>query len=77
MTWEEMCQKEPRLKLLEQDCIDYLDRHPNDFERDNEWYRVFKQRMKGLVGFMAANPELSSCECYEIAYRRLNDALEV
>lgn len=77
MTWEEMCEKEPRLKQLENDCIDYLDDHDNYDDRSHEWYRNFKQRMKLLVGWFAYNEELSSPACYDLAYKRLIDAMEV
>jgi hypothetical protein len=72
MDFKELCEREPGLKALERDILDFRTtkrRLGSDVTRD--WYRRFKPRLCELVGFTARDPELCGCDCYDTAYSHL------
>lgn len=69
MTFDEMTKIEPMLGDLKELAVEA--RYMRESEREQFWYRVLKQRMKKLVGWMAEKPALMSCECYDTAYKTL------
>ncbi|HPA14894.1 MAG TPA: hypothetical protein PKV75_06440 [Desulfobacterales bacterium] len=74
MTFQEMCEIDPRLKDLERDILKFRDARRR--VKNIDWYHCFKPRLSMLVGFDAKTPMLSSCECYDVAYRHLYDLLQ-
>ncbi len=78
MTFEEMVKIEPRLGELKDEAIKLMDNSPGTYGRRTKfWYHELKPRFKYLVGIMAKNPDLKSCEAYDIAYRELCTILKV
>lgn len=73
MTWNEMTAIEPALQEL------YLEakskRPAKGFCANRTWYLGMKGRLCQLVGFTARDPRLASSDCYDIAYRKVYEAL--
>jgi hypothetical protein len=83
MTWREMVKLEPRLGALlrEAQKVDGSDPH---FCANDVWYgyeggcyagRGLKRQLCQLVGWYARRPELRGCDCYDVAYMKIYDAL--
>ena len=78
MTFEELTEIEPGLKVLKDTAQKFMANSPGGYgKRNNYWYHNLKPRFKYLVGFMAKNPKLGSCECYDRAYRELCVILKI
>jgi hypothetical protein len=83
LTWRDLTKAEPRLERLYADVRQIKDdKSKPAFCANFVWYgygkyrgHSLKERMYYLVGFMAANPELRTMDAYDIAYRKLYDAL--
>jgi hypothetical protein len=76
MDFSEMCSKEPSLKKLEKDIVDFrATKKRLGCSVLNDWYTYFKPRLCKLVGFAANNPELGGCDCYDAAYEHLCELL--
>jgi len=76
MTFEELIIIEPRLGRLRDDFINRIQGIPKRWTRSGIWYKEFKPRMFGLVGVGAENPELKSCEVYDLVYEIFIDAID-
>ena len=85
ITWEELCEIEPRLGVL-LDEIERVEDNPEteSFCSNTEWKSVirydgktFKERMISLVGYLAEidDKRLQSSEAYQVAYHKLYHAL--
>jgi hypothetical protein len=74
MTWGKLAECEPALNSLLRDAqtVDGSDEY---FCANLVWARELKPRLVELVGYWARNPELRNTRAYEIAYRRIYDAL--
>jgi hypothetical protein len=62
--YAELCTIEPRLADL---LVEMMRRQPTTCA----WYREIKPRVEALVGWGTDNPELRTCEAYDIVYRAL------
>ena len=72
MNWNQMCEVEPELKVLEDDILAFkATRKRLGVYVSDAWYEKFKPRMTELVGRMAKEKELSSSEVYSEAYKHL------
>jgi hypothetical protein len=73
MTFENLCEEEPRLKALyEQVKVIRIDRGKSV---EQIWFGKIKPSMKTLVGFLAENPKMRSSESYDLCYQILYDLL--
>ena len=65
--WAELCQAEPRLRLLFSQVPSIM------LEDSNQWicWSRIKMRMCGMIGWESGNRALGSCEDYDVAYRTL------
>ena len=78
MDFKMMEKIEPRLGKLKDEAIKYMANSPGGYgKRTKFWYHELKPRFKYLVGIMAKNPELKTCEAYDIAYKELCTILKV
>ena len=68
--WKKMIIWEPELEIIRKEALQAT---PND-----SWTHDYKARFKYFVGFLRKLPprELQTCEAYEIAYRKINEAFE-
>lgn len=68
--WHKMIVWEPELKNIYEEAKQSTPRE--------SWAHDYKARFKYFVGFMRKLPprELQTCEAYEIAYRKINEAFE-
>ena len=73
MTWEKMVEIEPRLLDLYTEAKSK--RRVKGFCANRAWYLGIKGRLCQLVGITARNPRLAGCESYDLAYRKIYDAL--
>jgi len=66
--WKKMIVWEPELKVIYEEAKQAGARE--------SWYKDYKARFKYFVGFLRKLPprELQTCEAYEIAYRKINEA---
>lgn len=76
MTFEELCQIEPRLLALYRRAQAVKDdkRKPS-FCANRVWYTEFKPELCRLVGWEAENPALRTEEAYDLAYDTIYDVL--
>ncbi len=78
MTFDEMNKIEPRLGKLRDEAVKKMANSPGTYaKRSSFWYHELKPRFKYLVGFMAKNPALETCEAFDIAYMELCKILKV
>ncbi len=78
MTFEELTKIEPGLKVLKDAAIKFMANSPGGYgKRNTYWYRNLKPRFTSLVGFMAKNPKLETCEAYDLAYQELCSILKI
>jgi F0F1-type ATP synthase delta subunit len=69
MTFEDLCEEEPKLKALyEQVKVTRIDRGKSV---ELIWYHKIKPKMKYLVGFLAENEKLRTTEAYDLSYQTL------
>ena len=66
MTFDQMCEIEPRLAVLYNEWIPAIVAKGGGFWPC--WVEI-KRRMSALVGWSAENGRLSSSQCYDVAYR--------
>ena len=77
MDFISMCKIELRLADLQQEIVSFREtKRRLGAYVDKDWYHLFKPRLIRLVGFMAENEALASCECYDTAYMHLYGLLE-
>ncbi|MGA2974706.1 MAG: hypothetical protein ABSF77_05285 [Spirochaetia bacterium] len=75
-TFNELCQKEPRLRALYYRARSIRDDKSNpSFCANNFWVNELKPVLLGLVGWEAENPELRTSEAYELSYEVIYEAL--
>ncbi len=78
MIFKELVKLEPRLGGLRDEAIKFMTNSPGPWhKRTKYWYHTLKLRFKHLVGFLAENQELGSCEAYDIGYQELCVILKV
>lgn len=70
VTFEQLCEHEPRLRTLEQE-IQNLQADSPHWCANNVWYRDFEGRFNFLVGWHAVNPVLNSEVAYNVAFGHL------
>jgi len=73
MTWEEIIRIDHRLGMM-YEMAKGMKRHEG-FCANKVWYTIYKPRLVQLVGWSAAKEELRNSEAYDIAYRKIYDAL--
>lgn len=68
--WRKMVVWDPELEIIRQEALKAT--------HNESWAHDYKARFKYFVGFMRKLPprELQTCEAYEIAYRKINEAFE-
>jgi hypothetical protein len=67
----ELSEQEPRLAALERDIQAVKDTGGAWFCANDHWYLRFKPQLMKLVGWGAEQPELRTCEAYDVAYDTL------
>jgi hypothetical protein len=78
LTLKEIIEIEPRLEELRGEAMAIMANSPGPYwKRNKAWYHELKPRFKYLVGFMAAKPELRSCETYDLVYAEFVRILKV
>lgn len=76
LTFEIICAEDSRLAELYADALDTHRRYPHvNFDSSPIWYRMFKPRIRELVGLECDNPQLASTQCYDVAYEAIHEAL--
>jgi hypothetical protein len=75
LTFDLMCEIEPGLIGLVAQAEKFKNLSYSD--KENLWYRNLKKQMMRMVGFEAKNKLLCSTDCYEIAYHKLIDILDI
>jgi hypothetical protein len=76
LTWEMLCHIEPRLLSLLNEIQKSRNKKMKWYQVDEVWYGRFKPLMESLVGVYADGDEIiSSSRAYNIAYKKLYDAL--
>lgn len=74
MTWEKMIEIETRLQQLYEKAAGYT--REKGFCANRVWYQDgLKNELLNLVGYGAKHIQLSSDECYDIAYQKIYNAL--
>jgi hypothetical protein len=78
VTWEELCNLEPRLlSLFNEAQATRRSRQGLSFIPESSWYRYFKPRMLYLVGLDAKGTGvIKSSEAYNLAYEKIYNALK-
>ena len=81
LTWRKIIALESELEMLYQlACVAEYEEEDLRYwcPKTHHWYRVFKPQMKLVVGMMrprGRHDVLRSCEAYDIAYRKICDAM--
>ena len=70
VTFEQLCEQEPRLLTLEQEIRTLRADSPH-WCANRVWYRDFEDRFNALVGWYAWNPALKSDLAYNVAFHNL------
>ncbi len=70
VTFEQLCEHEPRLLALEQE-IEHLKANPPHWCANHVWYQDFENRFNALVGWYAWNPALRNELAYNVAFEYL------
>lgn len=73
MTFENLCEEEPKLKILyEQVKVTRIGRGETV---NSVWYHKIKPQMKFLVGFLSQKKSLQNTQAYDLTYSTLYDLL--
>lgn len=81
LSWERICEIEPRLKVAEREILRIADKGGKAFCANAVWYGYgdpdfsFKERVVRYAGWEAEEPRLRSNAAYDIAYEHLYELL--
>ena len=77
MNWKQLCQIEPRLVALYNDCKAETSTDNPNYCANRVWYRQYKPRLVKLVGMEAeiTNYDLMGNDAYDMAYRKCYESM--
>lgn len=75
ITWESLCEREPRLIDLLKEAQRLRRNRPLKYYPGDTWYHNLKPKMSDLVGYGSTDEVLSTSQAYDLVYQKLYHAL--